>query len=120
MVDMGFRDFLYKEKSQKEDYDAVWDYFVKVMAPQHLAPLLHTAEVLDIEVYTPLFSEGLINFMRSLPYTERLGRNVEKDLALTYLPESVVERESIGFDAVLEPVHDQLKLIKDNFERGYP
>lgn len=114
MVDMGFRDFLYKEKSQEEDYDAVWEYFVKILAPEHLAPLLHTAKVLDIEVYTPLFSEGLINFMRSLPYTERLGRNVEKDLALTYLPESVVERESIGFDAVLEPVPDQFKLSKDN------
>ena len=118
MVNMGFRDFLYKEKSQKEDYDAVWEYFVKIMAPQHLAPLLHTAKVLDIDVYTSLFSEGLINFMRSLPYTERLGRKIEKDLALTYLPKSIVERESIGFDAVLEPVPDQFKLNKDNLGRG--
>jgi asparagine synthetase B (glutamine-hydrolysing) len=69
MVNMGFREFLYKEKSQKEDYDAVWEYFVKILAPRHLAPLLHTAKVLKIEVYTPMFSEGLINFMRNLPYT---------------------------------------------------
>ncbi len=41
MVNMGFRDFLYKEKSQEEDYDAVWEYFVKILAPRHLAPLLH-------------------------------------------------------------------------------
>ena len=114
MVDIGFRDFLYKQKSQEEDYDAVWDYFVKIMAPQHLAPLLHTAKVLKIEVYTPLFSERLINFMRHLPYRERIDRKVEKDLALMYLPTSVVERESIGFDAVLEPVPDQFKLNKDN------
>ncbi len=114
MVDMGFRDFLYKEKSQEEDYDAVWEYFVKVMAPQHLAPLLHTAKVLKIEVYTPIFSEGLINFMRNLPYKERVDRKIEKELALMYLPTSVVERESIGFDAVLEPVPDQFKLNKDN------
>jgi asparagine synthetase B (glutamine-hydrolysing) len=119
MVDMGFRDFLYKEKSQEEDYDAVWEYFVKILAPEHLAPLLHTAKVLKIEVYTPLFSKGLINSMRSLPYTERCGRKIEKDLALMYLPTSVVERESIGFDAVLEPVPDHFKLNKDNFERGY-
>ena len=119
MVNRGFRDFLYKEKSQKEDYDAVWEYFVKVMAPQHLAPLLHTAKVLDIEVYTPLFSEGLINSMRRLPYTERCGRKIEKELASMYLPTSVVERESIGFDAVLEPVPNQFKLNKDNFEREY-
>jgi asparagine synthetase B (glutamine-hydrolysing) len=103
MVRMGFRDFLFKEKSQAEDYDTVWEYFVKIMAPRHLSPLWHTAKVLNIEVYTPLFSEKLINFMRNLPYTERVGRKIEKELALMYLPESVVKRESIGFDIALEP-----------------
>ncbi len=102
MVDMDFRDFLFKEKSQKEDYDAVWEYFVKVMAPVHLAPLWHTAKVLNIKTYTPLFSERLLNFLRNLPYTERVDRKLEKELALAYLPNSVVERESIGFDAALE------------------
>ncbi len=107
MVNMGFRDFLYKEESQKEDYDAVWEYFVKIMAPRHLAPLLHTAKVLDIEVYTPLFSERLVNFARKLPYTERVRRKIEKELALIYLPKSVVERESIGFDVALESFTNQ-------------
>jgi len=102
MVDMGFRDFLFKEKSQKEDYDAVWEYFVKVMAPVHLAPLWHTAKVLNIKTFTPLFSESLVNFLRNQPYKERVGRKIEKELALTHLPDSVVERESIGFDAALE------------------
>ncbi len=101
MVNMGFRDFLYKEKSQKEDYDTVWEYFVKIMAPRHLAPLLHTAKVLNIEIYTPLFSERLTNFMRNLPYRERVGRKIEKELASMYLPKSIVERESIGFDVAL-------------------
>lgn len=104
IVNMGFRDSLYKEESQKEDYDAVWEYFVKIMAPRHLAPLLHTAKVLDIEIYTPLFSEGLVDFMRKLPYAERVGRKMEKELALMYLPKSVVGRESIGFDMALESV----------------
>ena len=104
MINMGFRGFLYKEKSQKEDYDAVWEYFVKIMAPEHLAPLLHTAKVLDIEVYTPLSSQGLVNFMRKLPYKERVGRKIERESALIYLPESVIERESIGFDAALESI----------------
>lgn len=104
MVNMGFRDFLYREESQKEDYDTVWEYFVKIMAPRHLAPLLHTAKVLDIDVYTPLFSEGLVNFMRKLPYKERVGRKIERESALIYLPESVIERESIGFDAALESI----------------
>ncbi len=111
MVNMGFRDSLYKEESQKEDYDAVWEYFVKIMAPRHLAPLSHTAEALNIEVQTPLFSERLINFMRNLPYAKKVGRKIEKELALMYLPESVVERESIGFDVALESVINQRKPI---------
>ena len=111
MVNMGFRDFLYKEKSQKEDYDAVWEYFVKIMAPRHLAPLLHTAKVLNIVVYTPLFSKRVINLMRNLPYTEKVGRKIEKELASKYLPESIVERESIGFDVALESVTNQRQAI---------
>jgi len=107
MVKMGFRDFLFKEKSRKEDYDAVWKYFVKIMAPIHLAPLWHTTKVLNIEVYTPLFSDRLINFMRNLPYSERVGRKIEKELALIYLPESVVERESVGFDVALDSIANQ-------------
>ena len=112
MVNMGFRNFLYREESQKEDYDTVWEYFVKIMAPRHLAPLLHTAKVLDIDVYTPLFSEGLVNFMRKLPYTERVRRKIEKELALVYLPKSVVERESIGFDVALESTIQQRQPAK--------
>lgn len=104
MVRMGFRDFLFKETSQAQDYDAVWEYFVKCLAPKHLAPLLHTANVQNIKVYTPLFSDVLLNFMRTLPFYERVGRKIEKELALMYLPELIVERVSIGFDAALEPV----------------
>lgn len=102
MVNMGFRDFLFKEIPQVEDYGAVWEYFVKCLAPKHLDPLLNTAKVLNIKVHTPLFSESLINFLRELPYTEKIGRKIEKQLALKYLPISVLERESIGFDVALE------------------
>lgn len=102
MVHMGFRDFLFKEKSQVEDYDTVWEYFVKCLAPKHLDPLLHTAEVLNIKVYTPLFSDVFLNFLRTLPYSEKIGRKIEKQLASVYLPKSIVERESIGFDIALE------------------
>ncbi len=102
MVRLGFRDFLYKSKSKREDYDAVWEYFVKIMAPRHLEPLLYTGKVLNIDVYTPLFSESLINFLRNLPYRERIGRKIEKNLAAKYLPKHIIERESIGFDLALE------------------
>lgn len=111
MVSMGFRKFLYKERSQKEDYDTVWKYFVKIMALRHLAPLLHTSKVLKIDVYTPLFSKELINFMINLPYKERIGRKIEKELALRYLPKSIVGRESIGFDIALESVTNQRQPI---------
>ncbi len=102
MVSLGFRDFLFKEKSKEEDYTAVWEYFVSVMAPQHLAPLLHTAKVLNINVYVPLFSENLTFFLRTIPYTERVGRKIEKELAMSYLPKAIIERKSIGFDVALD------------------
>lgn len=102
MVEMGFRDFLYKEKSNEEDYKAVWEYFIKVMAPKHLEPLWHTSKVLNIKVYTPLHSERLTNFIRDLPHTERIGRKIEKGLGSKYLPVSILERESIGFDVALD------------------
>ena len=104
MVRLGFRDFLYKSKSTEEDYEVVWDYFVKVLLPNHLEPLLHTAKILNIEVYTPLFSSNIIDFMRKLPISERINRKIERELASKYLPKTVVERESIGFDLALEKV----------------
>ena len=102
MVRLGFRDFLYKSKPEREDYDSVWEYFVKIMAPRHLEPLLHTAKVLNINVYTPLFSENLIYILRNLPYRERICRKIERDLAAKYLPKHIIERESIGFDVALD------------------
>lgn len=102
MVRLGFRNFLYKAESEREDYDAVWEYFVEIMLPRHMEPLLHTAKVLNIDVYTPLFSENLVNFMRNLPYEERVNRRMERNLAAEYLPKPIIERESIGFDLALE------------------
>ncbi len=112
MVDLGIRNFLFKEKSQEGDYADVWEYFVRVMAPQHLEPLWHSTKLLNVDVYTPLFSESLIDFMRKLPYKERIGRKIEKELAMIYLPQSIVERKSIGFDAALG---SKDKARKDNF-----
>jgi asparagine synthetase B (glutamine-hydrolysing) len=102
MVRLGFRNFLYKAKSDVSDYNAVWEYFMNIMLPRHLEPLLHTSKVLKVDVYTPLFSENLVNFIRNLPQYERIGRKIERDLAAKYLPQPIIERESIGFDLALD------------------
>jgi asparagine synthetase B (glutamine-hydrolysing) len=102
MVRLGLRDKLFKEKSATVDFEGVWNYFIDRLAPKHLAPLLHTAEALNIKVFTPLWSESVLNFMKQLSYTERIGRKIEKEFAKKYLPSSVIERESIGFDISLE------------------
>lgn len=102
MVRLGFRDFFYKAESEVGDYDVVWEYFVEIMLPRHLEPLLHTSKVLNTAVYTPLFSENLLNFIRNLPYNEKIGRKIERDLAAKYLPKPIIERESIGFDLALD------------------
>ena len=102
MVRLGFRDFLYKAKSTKEDYEAVWEYFVKALLPNHMEPLLHTAKAFNIDVYTPLFSKNLTDFLRTIPIEERINRKIEKALASNYLPKSIIERKSMGFDVALE------------------
>lgn len=102
MVKLGFRDFYFKKKSTKSDYNAVWEYFMEIMAPRHLSPLLHIGDALDVNIHTPLFSENLVNFIRKLPYKERIDRKFERGLAAKYLPKSIIERESIGFDSALD------------------
>jgi hypothetical protein len=102
MVRLGFRDCLFKEKSDARDYEEVWEYFVERLAPKHLAPLLNIAKALNIKVFTPLWSELILDFIRQLPYIEKIGRKIEKELAKEYLPVSVIERESIGFDVAID------------------
>jgi len=104
MVRLGFRDKLFKEKSAAKDFEEVWDYFIERLAPKHLAPLLNIAEALKVKVFTPLWSESVLNFMRQLPYSDKVGRKIEKELAKKYLPNSIIKRESIGFDVALELV----------------
>ncbi|MCJ7631017.1 asparagine synthase C-terminal domain-containing protein [Candidatus Bathyarchaeota archaeon] len=102
MVRLGFKDFLYKARSTEEDYEAVWEYFVEVLLPNHMEPLLHTAQVLNLDVYTPLFSKNLIDFLRTIPIKQRINRKIERALASKYLPKSIIERKSMGFDVALE------------------
>lgn len=101
MVKSGFRDSLFKEKSSPKDFEAVWNYFIERLAPKHMAPLLNTAETLKVEVFTPLWSDSLLNFIRGIPYTEKIRRKTEKEMAKKYLPASIIGRESIGFDVAL-------------------
>ena len=102
MVKLGYRGFYYKENPTTSDYDAVWEYFIEIMAPRHLAPLRHISNALNVTTHTPLFSENLVNSMRLLPYQERIDRKIERDLAVKYLPKTIIERKSIGFDLALE------------------
>ncbi len=98
MVRLGFRDCLFKDKSTPNDYESVWNYFIDRLAPKHLAPLVNTGNALNLEIFTPLWSESILNFMKQLHYTEKIGRRIEKELAIKYLPIFVIERVSIGFD----------------------
>ena len=102
MIEMGFREFKFKEKSQIEDFNAVWDYFQEDLKLTTITPLMHTAEVLGLEVYTPFTSTELINFMRDLPYQNRIERKLENKLASRYLDELVIERKKVGFPDALK------------------
>lgn len=102
MVKRGFRNFYFKDKSDSKDYENVWEYFIEAIAPHHLEPLWHTAKMLNINIYTPLFSERLVKFMKNVTYTLKIGRKIERKLAMKYLSESIIQRDSIGFDVALD------------------
>ena len=104
MVRLGLRDKLFKEQSIAKDFEGVWNYFIDRLAPKHLEPLLNTTKALNVKVFTPLWSESILTFMRPLPYTKKINRKVEKEVATKYLSNSVINRESIGFDVALERI----------------
>lgn len=113
MVRLGFRNFYFKEKSMESDYNAVWEYFMEIMAPRHLSPLLHIGDALDINIYTPLFSDKLTQFLRCLPFQERVDRKIERELSRKYLPQAVIERESIGFDIALDADKEDIRFLEE-------
>lgn len=102
MFDMGFRDFLFKEKSQKEDYEAVWKYYLKTIYSKQIDPLMYTGKILNVKIYSPLFSKELIDFMRNIPYTKKINKEIERELALKYLPESIIKRKKIALNIALK------------------
>ena len=100
MFNMGFRDFLFKENSQTEDYDAVWEYYIKTIYSKQIDPLLNIANIVKVKIFSPLFSDKIVDFMRKLPYKERIGKKIERELALKYLPESIINREKIALSNI--------------------
>ncbi len=102
MVVLGFRDFYFKNKSDEEDYRTVWEYYVAMLTPEHIDIMSYISDHFNIKVYSPLCSDKLISFMRHLSYTKKIGKNLEKELASKYLPESVVHRKKLALNAALE------------------
>jgi len=102
MVQLGYRNFYFKEKSEENDFNAVWNYFVDIMLPRHIKPLMNITNVFGLKVYTPLWSKPILNFVKTLPFSERIGRKIEEQIAQKYLPFEIIKRESVGFDIALE------------------
>jgi len=102
MADMGFRDFLYKEKSQEKDYNAVWEYYIETINSKQIDPLLYIGKILNVKFYSPLFSEELIDFMRKMSFRERIDKKMERELALKYLPKSIITRKKIALHEALK------------------
>jgi hypothetical protein len=61
----------------------------------------YTPQNVYVHSTTPDTNSWHIPFLKT--YTERIGRKIEKELVLKYLPKSILEREGIGFDIALEP-----------------
>lgn len=96
MISVGFRDFLFKDKSTEEDYNKVWEYYITTLIPQQVNPLLYLESIMGVKFYLPLVSDKIIEFMRSLPYIERVGKKLERELAAKYLPEHIINRKKFN------------------------
>ncbi len=102
MVRLGFRDFYFKEKAEEKDYNSVWEYYIEMLIPEHIDVIAYIAKSLDVTIYSPLYSKEIISFMRSLPYTERLNKKIEKELAILYLPDYIITRKKLALNVALE------------------
>jgi len=51
-----------------------------------MEPLLHTAEVLNVDVLYAAVFKNLIDFLRTIPIQERINRKIEKALASNICP----------------------------------
>ena len=102
MIKLGFRDFYFKEKSDEEDYNSVWEYYIAMLGPEHTDVISYIAKFLNVIIYSPLCSGEIISFMRSLPYTERINKKIERELALLYLPDYIIAREKLALNVALE------------------
>ena len=102
MVKLGFRDFYFKEKSKPEDFNSVWEYYVAMLTPEHINIISYISSHFGVQVYSPLCSDELISFMRDLPYTDKIDKKLERELALKYLPKPIVYRGKLALNVALE------------------
>lgn len=101
MISMGLRDFKFKEKSDAEDFNAVWDYYISVFKPEQLNPLVHVASHFGLTIHHPLYSVNIVKFMGDLPYQFRIRKSLQRELAIGYLPESIIYREKYNLPSAL-------------------
>jgi len=102
MIKLGFRNFYFKEKSTEEDFNTVWEYYISRLGPDHLDIISYIAKDLGVSIYSPLCSSEVISFMRSQPYTERVNKKIERELATLYLPNDIISREKLALNVALE------------------
>lgn len=101
MIESGFRDFLFKDKSNEGDFNAIWEYYVSRLYPDHIEIMSYIADHFGLTIYSPFCSDELISFMRGLSYTDRINKKLERELALEYLPESIIYREKLALNIAL-------------------
>ena len=102
MIKLGFRDFDFKEKSDEEDFNSVWEYYIAMLGPEHIDIISYIAKALSVTIYSPLCSGEVISFMRSVPYIERINKKIERELASGYLPNSIIAREKLALNVALK------------------
>lgn len=102
MVKTGFRDFDFKEKSNEKDYNDVWEYYIDMLKPEHIDIISYIAKNLNVTIFSPLCSNEIISFMRSLHYTERINKKIEKELSKKHLPNNIITRKKLALNEAMD------------------
>lgn len=83
-----------------------FEYFWSRLGPEHVEPLLESAERVGIEVKFPFLDSRVVSVLNRIPLGKRAGRGVTKSwwkkFASGYIPEYVVRRPKVGFVSALD------------------
>lgn len=85
--------------------EGAFSYFWKVLYPEHLEPLLRSAEECGLEVVFPYLNDKVVSLLVRVPLDHRVSpgkpKAMWKAIVAEYIPAWIIERPKLGFVSAL-------------------